>query len=202
MLKTILFDLGRVIVPFDFHRGYRAMEPLCAYRAADIPARLATTDLVQRFETGLIEPRPFVEQLSSLLELRVDYPEFCEMWSSIFLPETLVPDSLIAGLKKRYRLLLLSNTNAIHFEMIRERYPILRHFDDFVLSYRVGAMKPSPLIYQRAIELARCQPEQCFFTDDIESYVDAARGHGMDAVQFVNSGQLEVELAVRGVRWD
>ncbi len=202
MLKTLIFDLGRVIVPFDFHRGYRAMEPLCAYDAAGIPARLATTDLVERFETGLIEPEPFVDQLSSLLELRVTYPEFREMWSSIFLPDTLIPDSLIAGLKKRYRLLLLSNTNAIHFEMIRERYPILRHFDEYVLSYQVGAMKPGALIYERALERAACKPEECFFTDDMEAYVKAARTHGIDAVQFLDNRQLEAELVKRGVRWD
>ena len=67
MIKTVIFDLGKVIVPFDFTRGYRAMEPLCGYPAAEIPKRIASTDLVTRFESGKVEPEDFVRQLCKLL---------------------------------------------------------------------------------------------------------------------------------------
>ena len=201
MIKTVIFDLGKVLIPFDFSRGYRAMEKLCDYPAAEIPKRIAATDLVHRFETGLIEPRDFVEQLSRMLELRVTYEEFCGIWSSVFLPDTLVPESLLAGIGRRHRLLVLSNTNAIHFAMVREAYPILRHFDDFVLSYEVKAMKPEPAIYREAIARAECRPEECFYTDDIAAYVEGARRHGIDAVQFQSCEQLQRELAARDIRW-
>lgn len=201
MIKTVIFDLGKVIIPFDFTRGYSAMEKYCGYPAAEIRSRIAATDLVERFETGLIEPEPFVAQLTAILGLRIGYPEFCDIWSSIFLPEPLVPESLLAGLRRNYRLLLLSNTNAIHFEMIRATYPLLRQFHDYVLSYEVRAMKPSPAIYQAAITKAGCRPEECFFTDDVPAYVEAARHQGIDAVQFQSLGQIEGELRSRGLDW-
>jgi epoxide hydrolase-like predicted phosphatase len=201
MIKTIIFDLGKVIVPFDFSRGYRAMEALCGTPAADIPARIATTDLVTRLETGLIEPRDFVQELSTLLGLKVDYDQFCGIWSSIFLPDTLIADDFLAALHRHYRLLLLSNTNAIHFAMIRANYPLLRHFDHFVLSHEVKAMKPDPRIYQAALDQARCTPAECFFTDDIPVYVEGARRMGIDAVQFESSEQIQRELQARGVHW-
>ena len=201
MIKAIIFDLGRVIVPFDFKRGYARMEPLCGIPAADIPGRIGPTGLVQRFESGGIEPRDFVAQLSAHLNLNASYEAFCEIWSSIFLPETLVPEDLLRALRRNYRMVLLSNTNAIHFEMIRENYPLLRHFDAFVLSYRAGAMKPSPVIYRKAIAEARCQAHECFFTDDIAEYVAGAREQGIDAVQFQSSVQIEEELERRGVVW-
>ena len=201
MIKTVIFDLGKVLIPFDFSRGYRAMEQHCGYPAAEIPKRIAATDLVHRFETGLVEPRDFVEQLSRMLDLRVTYEQFCEIWSSIFLPDTLVPESLLAGIRERYRMLVLSNTNAIHFDMVRQNYPLLRHFHDLVLSYEVKAMKPSPAIYREAIARAGCRPEECFFTDDIPAYVEGARREGIDAVRFESCAQLERELAARGVRW-
>ena len=160
MIKTVIFDLGKVLIPFDFARGYRAMEKFCDYPAAEIPKRIAATDLVHRFETGLVEPRDFVQQLSRMLDLRVTYDQFCEIWSSIFLPDPLVPESLLAGIGEHYRLLVLSNTNAIHFAMVRQSYPLLRHFDDLVLSYEVKAMKPSPAIYREAIARAHCRPEE------------------------------------------
>ena len=193
--------MGKVLIPFDFSRGYLAMEKFCNYPAAEIPKRIASTDLVHRFETGLVEPTDFVEQLSRILDLRVSFDQFCEIWSSIFLPDTLVPESLLAGIRERYRMLVLSNTNALHFAMVRRSYPMLRHFHDLVLSYEVKAMKPSPAIYHAAIERAGCRPEECFFTDDIPAYVEAARREGIDAVRFESCAQLERDLAARGIRW-
>jgi putative hydrolase of the HAD superfamily len=201
MIKAIIFDLGRVIVPFDFKRGYARMEALCGIPAAEIPARIRPTGLVPRFESGQIEPHDFVAQLSAHLNLNASYEDFCEIWSSIFLPETLVPEELLRALRRNYRLVLLSNTNAIHFDMIRENYPLLRNFDSFVLSYEVGAMKPSPVIYRRAIAEAQCQADECFFTDDIAEYVEGAREQGIDAVQFQSAAQIEEELGRRGVIW-
>ena len=178
------------------------MAELCPYAAEDIPRRIGSTDLVRRFESGQVPPEEFVEQLCQILSLRLEYAQFCRIWSSIFLPHTLIPESLLEGLRRRYRLLLLSNTNAIHFEMVRENYPLLRHFDDYVLSYEVGAMKPSARIYEAAISRARCAPSECFFTDDVAEYVAAAKTAGMDAVQFQSAAQLESELLERGIIWE
>ena len=105
------------------------------------------------------------------------------------------------ALHRRYRLVLLSNTNGIHFPMVQERYPILRHFDEYVLSHEVRALKPSPKIYEAAVRAAQCRPEECFFTDDIASYVEGARQYGIDAVQFQSADQIERELKRRGVEW-
>ena len=200
-IKAVLLDLGNVIVPVDFSRCHAAFGEVCSFPPEEIPGRLRPTGLVERFETGRITPEDFVREVCGILNLRVSYPQFWAIWSSIFLPQTLIPESLIEGLRRRQRLLLLSNTNAIHFAMVQERYPLLRHFDDYVLSFQVGAMKPSPAIYREAIARAGCRPEECFFTDDIGKFVEAAQREGIDAVQFQSREQLEAELEARGVIW-
>jgi glucose-1-phosphatase len=202
MIKTVIFDLGKVIISFDFMRGYQGLEKICGLPVAEIRSRISATDLVQRFECGLVEPEDFVAQLSRMLDLHISYDQFCQIWSSIFLPDPLIPESLLAGLSQRYRLLLLSNTNAIHFQMLEQTYPLLRHFHHKVLSHVVRAMKPSPAIYREAIARAECRPEECFFTDDIADYVAAAKREGIDAVQFESSEQIERELRARGVKWE
>jgi glucose-1-phosphatase len=201
MIKTIIFDMGKVIIPFDFKRGYDLMAPHCGYEAAEIPERLRKCDLVTRFESGQIEPEMFVKELTGILELKADYKRFCEIWSSIFLPDTLLTEDFLSRLGRRYRLLLLSNTNAIHYEMVSKQYPLLHRLDHHVLSYKVGALKPSPVIYREAIRHAYCEPSECFFTDDIAAYVEGARREGIDAVQFENQDQIERELRSRGVEW-
>jgi FMN phosphatase YigB (HAD superfamily) len=199
MIKAVIFDLGRVIVPFDFRRGYDALEPLCGISASEIPKRIAATGLVPRFERGEIEPRDFVREFSRELGVELPYSQFCTIWCSIFSLEPLIPEEMLAAIRQNYRLILLSNTNAIHFKMIREAFPLLRQFHALVLSYEVGAMKPSPLIYERAIEEAGCRAEECFFTDDIPEYVEGARRAGIDAVQFQSAEQIREELTNRGV---
>jgi len=199
LIRAILFDLGNTIVPFDFRRGYLRMEKFCPWPASEIPARLKNTDLVRLFETGAIEPRDFVHRLCAELDLQMTYEEFCDLWTSIFLPGTLIPESLIASLAERYRLVLVSNTNAIHFERIESAYPLLRHFHHHVVSYKVGATKPSPAIYREAIALAGCAAGECLFVDDLEVCVEGARRDGMDAVRFESLNQLERELHARGI---
>ena len=202
MHKAILLDLGRVLIDFDFRRGYRALEGLCPYTAAEIPRRLAGTGLVERFETGLVEPRDFVDQICRILELKVDFDQFSVIWSSIF-TDILIPESMLEGLGRRYRLVLVSNTNALHFEMIRQTYAsLLRNFDRLVLSYEVHAMKPMPEIFQAAVDAAGCPPEECFYTDDIVAYTEAAKRMGIDAVTFESRIQLEGEMRRRRIVWE
>src|SRR5258705_9267676 len=113
MTKAIILDLGNVIVPIDFGRCHDALAKVCSYPRHEIPARIRSTGLVEGFETGQVSPQDFVNEVSNILGMEVSYPEFWEIWSSIFAPETLLPESLLEGLGRRQRLLLLSNTNAI-----------------------------------------------------------------------------------------
>lgn len=196
--KAIIFDLGKVLVHFDFKRVYQRLESICPHAATEIPRVLSTTGLAQRFESGQIEPAEFIAEITRALSLDVQPDEFCEMFNCIF-TETLVPESLLETLAARYRVILLSNTNAIHFPWIQQTYPLLRHFHDLVLSYEVQAMKPHPDIYRAAIGRAGCRPEECFYTDDIAEFVEGARALGIDAVQFENAEQLERELRTRGI---
>ena len=202
MIKAVIFDLGRVIIPFDFNLGYARLEAQSGISAAEIRARLFDTGLASDFESGKLAPQEFVTRLCGHLNLDIPYNDFCDIWFSIFLPDPLIPESMLQGIARDYPLILLSNTNAIHFEMLLESRPLLRHFHTYVLSYKVGAMKPLPLIYKKAIEAAGCEPGECFFTDDIQEFVEAARQQGIDAVQFQSTAQIETELHKRGVFWE
>jgi glucose-1-phosphatase len=202
MIKSIIFDLGKVIVPFDFQRSFSMMQKLSPHGPDEMRRRLFANDLIVRYETGLVESRAFVTEVCQMLDMKAEYADFQEFWCSIFLPETLIPESMVRSLRERYRVLLLSNTNEMHYEMLERTYPILRHFDEHILSHRVGAAKPSPKIYQEAIRAAGCAPKECFFTDDLDENIEAARREGIDAVRFENLEQLVRELQLRGVVWD
>src|SRR5271168_2876998 len=103
--------MGNVIVPFDFKRAYGRLERLCGYPTEEIRRRLMGSGIVPRFETGAIGAQAFAEELRRVLEINLDYEEFRDLWNCIFLSDSPVPESLLAEIRTRYRLLLLSNTN-------------------------------------------------------------------------------------------
>jgi glucose-1-phosphatase len=201
LIRSIIFDLGRVLIPFDWQRGYRAFAELSPYPAEEVRQRIKETGLFDGFERGHAEPAEVARRISEALRINVTLDQFREIWSSIFLPEVLVPDQMLESLHARYRMLLLSNTDAIHFDWVRARYPIFRHFDDFVVSFQVGCRKPEPRIYREAILKAGCEPREIFFTDDLIENVEAALLAGIDATQFTSLAQLEIDLRSRGVEW-
>jgi HAD superfamily hydrolase (TIGR01549 family) len=102
-----------------------------------------------------------------------------------------------------YRLGILSNTCEGHWEHCAGRYALVRElFDVHILSYRVGAAKPDPAIYQSAARQAGVAPEDVFFTDDIPSHVEAARASGFDAVQYTSTPKLVQDLRARSLRFN
>ena len=202
MLQALLFDLGDVIVGLDFNRAYRALAALTSYRADEIPEIISRANLAGPYECGKLSNDTFHKRFCEALDLDLPYEPFEQLWGDMFVPEPFLPPQFFEGLSRRYRLLLLSNTNDIHFRFIRDRYPMLRRFDDFVLSFEVGAMKPDTRIYEEAILRSGVAAAKCFFVDDKQVNVDAAQRAGIDAVRFEGRGELENQLRDRGVRWD
>lgn len=199
MIRALLFDLGNVLVPVDFRRCRAALAEVCAHPPKEVQRILGGSGLPKKYESGEISSAEFFETTCRLLDMRVTYEKFAEVWGEIFAPDPLVPESLLTSLRERHRMVLLSNTNDMHFTIAQRRYPLLRHFHEFVLSYQVGAMKPDARIYQLAIAAAGCAAQECFFVDDLPENVDAARHEGIDAALFTTHEQLCADLEARGI---
>ncbi|MGO9241890.1 MAG: HAD family hydrolase [Bryobacteraceae bacterium] len=200
MIKALIFDLGRVLQNVNFEIGYARMSAVCGLSKDEIERRLRASGLTIAFESGQIAAPDFARQVCQLLGADISYAGFCEIWYSIADQGAIVPEPFIASLHQRYRMLLLSNTNEIHFETLLPRCPILRHFDGFTLSYKVGVLKPGEAIYRHALAQAGCEPGECFYTDDIQAYVDAARHIGIHAALFRGLEQLQQDLLAAGVQ--
>ena len=97
-------------------------------------------------------------------------------------------------LKKKYRLILLSNTDVKHVGFIKQKFPEIFFFDDYVLSYEVGLMKPDPRIYEIALEKAKARVGECLFIDDLEENIEAAAEMGIQTILLKPQIDLEAEL--------
>jgi putative hydrolase of the HAD superfamily len=194
MIKTFIFDLGNVIVSFDHNKTAAGLANVCAQASDVIFGKAISSPLVREYNLGRISSEEFFDQVRRELDLRMSFAEFSAAWNCTFEMEPLISERFIKNLANKYKLLLLSDTNELHFDYIREHFPVLDHFDDFILSHKAGAAKPSPEIFQIAVEKSECLPEECFFIDDLALNVEGAKKFGINAFQFVSEVTLEEEL--------
>lgn len=199
MIKTFIFDLGNVIVSFNHNKIVEKLRCLCQQSSDEIFAQAISSEFVRDYNLGKISSAEFFDSVNRRLELEMEYADFPQIWNCTFAMEPIIPEQIIKKLSESYRLLVLSDTNELHFDFIKENFPILDYFDDFVLSHKEGAVKPSEAIFRRVIERAKCLPEECIFIDDVENNVEGARKFGLNAMQFVSVEQLETDLKERNL---
>lgn len=201
MVQALFFDLGNVLVPFDYERFYRGLEPHSNLLAAEIAARFEASGLSAHYETGAMSSTEFYEACCRALGVEMPFESFAEAWSSIFDTSANFDDGFFSALASRYTLVLLSNTNELHFEFISRQFPWVRFFHQFALSFRVGEKKPGHRIYHAAVEMAGVKPADAFYADDIAEYVGAARSLGINhSVLFTKPSLLIEAMAAAGIR--
>ena len=195
MIKAFIFDLGKVIVPYDHDRGLRLLERRCGFSTDDLRRKIYASEEFNLYQVGKISSGEFYERLKTILDLKMDFEEFVRAWNHTFTLTPIIEESFVENLSKKFRLLILSDTNELHFKFILENFPVMRHYGDIVLSYEVGFLKPSEEIFRVAVERANCSAEECVFTDDLPVNVEAARRLGINAIQFVSPEQFQKDLA-------
>lgn len=197
-IRLIISDFGGVICTFDY-RVFCERLARRIHRTADQVFVAAFDDHLQTdFETGRLSGRAYHQTVMTRLDGEVPYDEFYPMYGDIF---TEVPGTgdLLRRLHTRYPLYLLSDTNEIHFGYVRKTLATLSVFDEFIVSYRVGVMKPDPRIYQEALRRSGLPASACVFVDDQPGNIVGALCEGIRAVQFESPTQCADELARLGV---
>ncbi len=199
MIKCVISDLGKVILHFDNHIFFRKMAQYCPYSARDIAERVHQNwELIALFDSGKIESQDFYREAIQRLEAKIDKKTFFQIYSDIFSLDQQVLN-LLKKLKNRYRMLLLSNTDIERFGFIKKKFPEILIFDDYVLSFEVGYLKPHPRIYKAALTKGRVRPDESVFIDDMKENIEGAENEGLRTILFQSQTDLKAELEKMGV---
>jgi FMN phosphatase YigB (HAD superfamily) len=200
-LRAVAFDLGGVLVKVDHWRFCRRLAPLAGRRTEEVYAAIFESGLEPGYDTGRLSSREFYQRVRTLFGIKLSYLDFRLFWSDIFEPLEDMEET-VARLQGRYPLFLLSNTNPLHFDHIRRRFPaLLRHFQAFILSYQVGSRKPEAAIYQALIRRAGSHPAEILYLDDKLPFVEAARAQGLRAWHFTTPRDFQRDLQRFGL-WE
>lgn len=196
LTQTIIFDLGKVICPFDVLIPCRKLAPMCGKEPMQIKQTVFFGESETLFETGKIDEHEFTRQVNQALGLSLSTQELHDIWAPMFeLDRAMI--GLLEELKPTTQLILLSNTSPWHFQWIEDQFDVGRHFDHLVLSYEVGYMKPAEPIYRAALDASRFR-DTAIFIDDLQVNVDASISAGLPAILFTDEPRLRVQLKERG----
>jgi len=197
--SVIVFDLGNVLISFDYNmiiERFNAVSPGLGDKFLE--NYKANYFIHRKFERGEIPEEDFIKRMLEVLEYKIDREKFINDYSKIFKINDDVA-SLLPELKKKYLLVLLSNTDALHREYGWKDFPFLKYFDKFILSYEVNAVKPEEKIYRAAESFTKKPSYEHIFIDDIAEYVQGAKNAGWDAVQFTGYEKLVSDLREREI---
>jgi FMN phosphatase YigB (HAD superfamily) len=199
LVEVLLYDLGNVILPFSH---FQIAEKLSRYSQREEfqePKRLFSylfdfeNGAINGYETGKVSSLQFFQLLKDSFQLTLPFDEFVPIWNDIFIEDEEV-SKIILSQKAKWKLGLVSNTNALHFDYVLKKFPILHIFDKWLLSHQIGFKKPAIEIFQRAIEWGSVTPEKILFIDDMKKHVEVAVSLGMQAIHFISAKQLKEEL--------
>ena len=196
--QLVLFDLGGVVVEVESDRLVHQVSQLIGRPFEEVQQAVYHTDLLLPFELGRITATAYYEGLKKRLKLRWTYEQFVRAWNGIFTEHTDVT-TLMQRLRKRHRLMALTNTNILHLDHIKASYPSLSVLEDWVASCDVGLRKPDPQFYQLALERAGVRPSEAVYVDDRPEMVEAGRAVGLTAVHFESGRQLNEDLQAIGL---
>lgn len=182
MIDAFVFDIGNVLLRFDFGKAVARLEPLCDEKKGE--RFLAPLEIVKNeYESGKRSRADFLTEAYRLLGYRGDEAEFVSAWEEIFeVNEPMV--ELVEALHGRYPLYLLSNTSDIHVDYMLKKFPFFERFSDAVYSYRVCCSKPDPAIYTLAAKQFGVAPERTVFIDDLAANIASANAIGFRAVAY------------------
>lgn len=198
MIRAFLFDIGNVLLRFDFAHALTRLQAHCA--PID-EARLAVLEPIKReYESGRIDRGEFQRQMRVALSYTGSDAEFLAAWREIF-TENEPMTAVVRQLHGRYPLYLLSNTSDLHLEYVRESYPVFGWFEGGVYSHLARAFKPEREIYETVIRELPIEPASTLFIDDLPQNIAAARELGFQAWQYDwrEHGAFVAELERRGI---
>jgi FMN phosphatase YigB (HAD superfamily) len=177
-ISAIIFDIGNVLTPFS----YTPLVERIARRTGRAPGDLlaATEALRMAYETGAVDTAEFLAQFDAATDGCFTRDELARLWEEIF-TENEPMSALARWFAGRLPVFLLSNTNELHLDYVRRKFPVFSVFRGGVFSHLAGVMKPDPRIYAAAERELGVRPAETLFIDDMPANIAAARAHGFIA---------------------
>ncbi|WP_051208812.1 HAD family hydrolase [Butyrivibrio sp. WCD3002] len=198
-IKTVIFDIGGVLVDFSWENIIRkqGFDEDMVQRIGNASVRSSAWD---EFDRGVLDTKGIIDgfvkndpEIEDEIRLA-----FSDLTGLLIKRERTIP--WIKELKgKGYKVLVLSNFSKQALDANPFMQEFLDEIDGGILSYKDKVIKPDRAIYELITKRYDLVPGECVFIDDTEKNIIAARDFGMNGIVFKSYEQVESELQALGV---
>jgi len=180
MIKNLIFDFGDVFINLD--KTGATQNALDVFKVDALPEDVIAINTL--YEQGLLDTEEFLEfYLENFPKLTAD--EIIDTWNFMLkdFPRKRLEFIQQLAADKKYKLILLSNTNELHIDWIKENIPFYEDFkncfDPFYLSHEIQLRKPDANIYEFVLAENNIKAEESLFIDDTLANTEAAKQLGI-----------------------
>ena len=196
MIRTIIFDIGNVLVDFRWRKMYEevfGLEGAELERFADATVRhqawvdldqgiITTEQAKEAYAKKIPEYREYIDRIYQEMDKMLVQFDYAVSW--------------IQELKERgYRIYILSNWSKPAYDACKDTaLSFLPLVDGVVFSYKELVIKPDKEIYDIICSRYDINPAEAVFLDDTEKNIVAAREFGLHGIHFQSYEQGKAEL--------
>jgi len=182
MAPVFIFDLGKVLVDFDYTIAAQKIAARSTKSPADLHAFLGSSPLLVQYESGRLTRHTFYEAVRDAIGFQGDLVEFGSFFADIF-SEMPAMIALQVELRRRgFKTYIFSNTNDLAIEHVRRNFPFFANFDGYIFSYEVGGLKPQPEIYAAMEALTGKRGADLIYIDDRAENIAVGAARGWRAI--------------------
>ena len=181
-MTTVVFDLGKVLVDFDYGIAARRIAARSNGGTCIAQFTIEHSDVLVSYELGTMDTPTFFGKVRAKTGFRGELEEFGECFADIFVP---IPEmvELHAEVKRRgYPTWIFSNTNELAIRHIRRSFPFFSNFDGYIYSYEHGALKPDAALYEAIERGTGCRGSEIVYLDDRPENIATGLARGWRAI--------------------
>ncbi len=197
---VIIFDLGKVLVDFDYSIAAGKIRARSASAPADADLFAGLASLLADYETGLITRGRFFAAVRDAVGFQGSPAEFGDYFAKIFAPIAPMIELHAALRQAGYRTYIFSNTNDLAIEHVRQDFPFFQNFDGHILSYEVKAMKPQPAIYEAMEHMCGNKGDDLIYIDDRPENIAAGAARGWRTILHESPEKTRAALLDYGIK--
>lgn len=203
-VRAIIFDLGNVWIDFDHMIAARSISQFTDKGPQEIFDLFFDSEITKQFEEGRMGPYDFFLGVERKLNLKISYDEFVPIWNEIFFlsDRNIKTHNLANLLKQSHTIAMLSNVNILHFQYLKEKFPVFNIFNNIMLSYQVHLRKPDHQIYQMALQILSLKPQEVAYIDDRREFTEEASTLGIRSFYFEGPDKLKADFLSAGINPD
>lgn len=201
-ISTIIFDFGGIFLNLDHQKTFDAFSILLGEEVTKENALAVIGECLHDIEKGTITNEVFLWKIQKLMDGNLDPLDIINAFNAMLLDVRNEVFSFLKDIRKRYKVILLSNTNAIHIDhvvknVLEKENGIMdweSYFDTVYYSHNMGMRKPDHNIYEEVIKREALNPLEVLFIDDTRENVTAAMECGWNAVQHDPNAKIEEKI--------